>query len=131
MSTANAHPKFSATIELPVEAIASLLISALEGGSREWCSINKLVKPKKLFRHDPEMEIDHVDFPLSEGGAVVINDLEDGGKHRLDLAAITRGVQCMAEQEARHFADAIAENADATTGDVFLQCCIFGRVIYG
>lgn len=31
----------------------------------------------------------------------------------------------------RHWADVLAENDDATTGDVFLQCCLFGECIFG
>jgi len=30
-----------------------------------------------------------------------------------------------------HYGDAISENDDAGTGDVYLQCCLFGEVIYG
>lgn len=29
------------------------------------------------------------------------------------------------------FAEILDDNADANTGDVFLQCCLFGDVIYG
>jgi hypothetical protein len=31
----------------------------------------------------------------------------------------------------RHFADVLNENDDAGTGDVFLQCCLFGEIIFG
>jgi len=37
----------------------------------------------------------------------------------------------MAKKEPRHFADFLKEDYDETTGDVFLQCCLFGEVIYG
>jgi hypothetical protein len=37
----------------------------------------------------------------------------------------------MAREYGRHFSDMIAENDDATTADVFLQCCLFGELVYG
>ena len=30
-----------------------------------------------------------------------------------------------------HYADAVTESGDAVTGDVFLQLCLFGKVIFG
>jgi hypothetical protein len=49
----------------------------------------------------------------------------------LDRVAILEGLRIMAEKEPRHFADFMTENDDADTGDVFLQCCLYGEVIYG
>jgi hypothetical protein len=37
----------------------------------------------------------------------------------------------MADKYPRHIADILSENDDATTGDVFLQLCLFGDVVYG
>jgi hypothetical protein len=37
----------------------------------------------------------------------------------------------MAQAYTRHFADFINQNDDAITGDVFLQCCLLGEVLYG
>jgi hypothetical protein len=37
----------------------------------------------------------------------------------------------MAADYPRHFADLVNENDDADTGDAFVQCCVFGEVIYG
>ena len=50
---------------------------------------------------------------------------------RLDLNAIKKGLQIMAEKYPRHMGDFLNENDDADTGDVFLQCCLFGEAIYG
>jgi len=35
------------------------------------------------------------------------------------------------DRAPRHFADAMEENHDAITGDVFLQILAFGEIIYG
>jgi hypothetical protein len=37
----------------------------------------------------------------------------------------------MQEQYPRHFSNFISENYDAETGDVFLQCCLLGKVKFG
>ena len=37
----------------------------------------------------------------------------------------------MAETHPRHFADFLAGNEDATTGDVLLQLAVFGELVFG
>jgi hypothetical protein len=44
---------------------------------------------------------------------------------------VTKGLEIMATKYARHFADLVSENDDADTHDVFLQCALFGEVVYG
>lgn len=131
----------SISISISDDAIRGLLCSAFEGGSNYWYSnlepaIDNVV-PYDEFRDGGSQQGDtywHWSqlMPLVEGCAVVFEDTEDNHKlHRLDLAAIKRGFQVMAERYPQHFADYLAEKGDATTGDVFLQCCVFGEVLYG
>lgn len=76
--------------------------------------------------------------PLIEGGALTFA-LEDSdgiegrasNRCRLDLPAVRLGLQVMAETEPRHFADLVDGNDDATTADVFIQCCVLREVVYG
>jgi hypothetical protein len=42
-----------------------------------------------------------------------------------------RGMDVMQEKYPQHWADIINESDDANTADVFLQCVVFGEVIYG
>jgi hypothetical protein len=49
---------------------------------------------------------------------------------RLDMAAIKNGLKVMAEKYPHHWQDFVSENDDAITGDVFLQCCLFGEIVY-
>ena len=37
----------------------------------------------------------------------------------------------MAQEYPQHFLDAVTENDDAITADVFFQCIVFNDVIYG
>jgi len=71
--------------------------------------------------------------PTTPGCALFIKDIEDddGAEYRLDLEAIRKGLRVMADKFPKHFGDVLDENDDAETGDVFLQCCLFGDVIYG
>jgi hypothetical protein len=119
---------------ISLERISDLLCSAFEGGSNYWYVINEFVEPKALtFRTDKDQVYRHLDYPLNEGGALVVGDMEDEDSEdkRLDLEAIERGLKIMAEKYPRHMLDFINENEDADTGDVFLQCCLFGEAIYG
>jgi hypothetical protein len=56
---------------------------------------------------------------------------ESTGRKVFGLADLAKGLQTMAEKYPRHFADFVAENDDADTGDVFLQCVVLGDVVYG
>lgn len=69
--------------------------------------------------------------PRPEGTPPVGTAEDGGGVVTLDLAAIRRGLAIMAKLEPKHFADFLNEQYDATTADVFVQCCVFGEVVYG
>lgn len=66
----------------------------------------------------------HYDLATEEEG-------NDNGRFSMTLAAIIQGLSKMAVVAPRHFADLVAENDDAITHDVFVQCCVFGEIIYG
>ena len=122
------------THQISRQRISDLLCSAFEGGSNYWYVIEKFIQPETLnFRTDEEEIFKHLDYPLNEGGAILIgdNEDEDAGTKRLDLKSIQKGLRTMAKKYPRHMSDFLNENDDAGTGDVFLQCCLFGDVIYG
>jgi hypothetical protein len=128
-------------IEIDDDKIKGLLCCALEGGSNYWYTIDgydladgltysDFQKGGKMqgkqYWHPSEI------IPFVAGCTVRIRDMEDNNKlYRLDRAALERGLLVMREKAPRHFGDFIADNDDAITGDVFLQCCLFGEVVYG
>lgn len=58
--------------------------------------------------------------------------VEDGCRtFVLDRNAVLAGLRHMAIDNSRHFGDWMAENDDGDTADVFLQCCLFGKVVFG
>jgi len=114
--------------DIQKERILNLLVSATEGGSNYWYMIQN---------HNAK-EVEHKYFqevPLKENGFLMIDD-EQGEKTlkepvRVDLKSLKTGYSIFKEKYPTHYADLIKENDDATTGDVFLQCVVFGEVIYG
>lgn len=129
--------KTDISIGYSLKRVSDLLCSALEGGSNYWYLIEKFIKPPVIKNYaDSTVVYDHLDYPLSPGGALIISDKygAEGSpvkRRRLNLRSIHRGLQVMAVKYPQHFAAWQTENDDAETGDVFLQCCLFQEVVYG
>lgn len=150
---APAHFSLSAPVTLRAERIAALLCCAFEGGSNYWYRNATAVLPSGEFRPaptEPARGWRMSDFaeggrgqvfdsywhwtqvlPFVGDGAVEISTDDDPTPFRLDRGALERGLKLMAEKHPRHWADVVGDNADAETGDVFLQLCLFGEVVYG
>ena len=128
-------------ISIPDDKIRGLLCCALEGGSNYWYQI---------VGEELRDGLTHKDFqeggsqtgetywhpsqliPFVEGCSVVFSTGDDpDSRYKLDKAAIEKGLALMQQKYTRHWGDFMAENDDATTGDVFLQLCLFGSVVYG
>lgn len=109
------------------QLMSDLLCSAFEGGSNYWCKVKDLVYPKGKT----EADFTYLYELPFHGGAVTIT--ADGGRkvYTLDRQALDKGWVTFRDDCARHYADAKCDSADATTGDVFLQCCLFGKIIFG
>lgn len=106
---------------------SDLLCSAFEGGSNYWYMIEAYRYPKGMTGKD--FEFPYLEVPFA-GGAIKIT--ADGEKkvHILDRTALEKGWKLMIEKYPRHYADAMTD-FDATTGDVYLQLCLFGDIIFG
>ena len=100
------------------DRLENLLISAFEGGSNYWVKWVKAVEGGDIYA------------AAFEAGVRV---RADGEAHArlLNLTAMQNGMQDMADAHPRHMADILSGNDDATTGDVFLQLCLFGELVYG
>lgn len=136
---------FTVNREVDIDGIRGLLCSAFEGGSNYWYVITRYQYPKGFEAADfreggraqPE-EYWHASqlVPFMPGGAVWIrsidNDEINGAKEwSLDTRTIQAGLETMAKKYPKHWGDFVSDNADADTGDVFLQCCLFGELVYG
>lgn len=125
-------------LEIPFtrKRVADLLVTSLEAGSYYWCRVEDYVVPNVVMAHLEGSKVyKYVDYPLCDGGAVIVSDsLVAAGKVTtvtLDWPRIKEGLGVMAVNYPKHFGDWMAENDDANTSDVFLQCCVFGELIYG
>ena len=127
--------------EISRERVGDLLCSAFEGGSNYWYRIEEFHAPSVYqFRADEHAIYQHLDYPLNPEGYLIISDyfgmdgvLKGMKVRRLNYSTIKRGLRLLSTSKtyAHHWRDFITENEDATTGDVFLQLCLFGEVIYG
>lgn len=118
-------------IKITDEQFKDMLCCACEGGSNYW--IEKVDAPRSKrpalaeYWHEAPVYGGTVTFHVSEGEPIE----GKGTAFVLNRSSLERGAQIMAKKCPAHFADWINENSDATTGDVFLQCCLFGEVIFG
>jgi len=122
-------------LEFSPQRISDLVVSAVEGGSNYWSHI-------KIFDGQGN-RLRGLDAAGPNGCCgkcrVVFKDLQDQSYYgELNLLSEGKmenvaggGLTRMAGKYPTHFADFLAENDDATTADVFVQCCIFGEVRYG
>lgn len=130
----------NAAVTVKTSDIIDLICTGAEGGmSNTWARSMDADLPEDADLS--EIPEDMRDYPryyaaFVEGGAIVF-DAEDidhprGTKEvRLDKAAIEKALQAMATKCPGHFADFMDDNADAVTGDVFLQMAVYGDVIFG
>ena len=108
------------------EQLQDLLTTAFEGGANYWYMIDNHNKSETkaeflsqlLAEKNGWMEIIDTQTPESE-------------IYTVDYSWVKRAIETMKTKYPRHYKDVIEENADATTGDVFLQLIVFNEVIYG
>jgi len=118
---------------LDEQTVDSLLVSALEGGSRSWATIEGYVDRKGDKAKGCKYLSDYV---LKGSGLVISNDMEetttspDYRKTIVNRDTVGQALQCMANQEPRAFQDIVNDNADAITGDILLQICVMEKVVY-
>jgi hypothetical protein len=116
------------TVKFSDERIEDLLCGALEGGSNYWYNITGEVNPTNFKYPHP-----HLKLPMTEGCGLLIGDVEDAEiePKLLNRESLAKGLKTMAEKYSHHFKNFMEENDDADTSDVFLQCCLFGEIVYG
>ncbi len=125
------------------ERVRDLLCSAWEGGSSYWCScIDRQVPPAALAEIEAikaerlaatgDGNFYSHEYAFIDGVTLVLtaDEEEDDKPLHLDRPALIRGLQVMADKYPRHFANFLGEDDDCETADVYLQCCLFGEVIF-
>jgi hypothetical protein len=144
------------TIEVPVpipyNRLLDLMTSALEGGSNYWIHFVHAANGED-WEKLPLGKFEYVQEVPFLGGTLYIQPNEDPGKTkiqpvlltthddrevqawRLNLEDILTGIVTMSKlkkgEGGHHWPNFLNERDDAETGDVFLQCCVFGEIIFG
>ena len=121
------------SIKINSDLVRNGLCLAFEGGSNYWyAALDKGRRATEAIQSSEEWSWVYA-LPTC-GGSVTLTDSESDPEqdvYTLDGQAIRRGLDVMADKYQRHFQDFINEDGDADTGDVFLQCCLFGEIVYG
>ena len=104
------------------QLFADQLITALEGGSNYWVGCVSPLYESVASYADPSNY-----HPRMTPRTFVDED----GSNVLDWEALNRGYLIMRDKYPHHWADMVEETGDAITADVFLQCCLFGEIVYG
>lgn len=92
------------------------LIDSASRGSAYWCN------------NDLGYESETIKALTIKG--CIVSDSEEEKHHLLNITKIKKGLTVMAKKYPNDFADFIKSDYDQNTGDIFLQCCLFGEVIY-
>jgi hypothetical protein len=105
--------------KVPQERIEGLLVGAFEGGSNYWIRWAKTVVESGKF------------YEEAFGHGIRVKAQDEKHTRLLNRIAMEKGLEIMAADYPKHLADFLDGNDDATTADVFLQCCLYGTLVYG
>ena len=146
--------KIVTEVEITDQRVSDILCDAFEGGSNYWIAQIAYLYKGKLYEESKKLRaeikklgnfplpIEEMEYPpyiwlsLIVGGEVLItaqdqeNPVRADKNYSLNAGTLRAGMTTMAQKYPKHFADIINENDDAVTGDVFLQCCLFGEIIF-
>jgi hypothetical protein len=125
---------FNVNVQITKTQVQDLLTSALEGGSNYWYMLET---PDDHDTKVPYWErVFTVGLLISNGKDTPKGTKPEGNdpgykEVLVNTARIQTALQLMQSKYPRHFVALVNDQGDAETGDVFLQLCVFGEVIYG
>ena len=118
-------------VKVPTELIADLMVSAVESGYLNYWLYDVQHDSGENWESpwysDPGYYTDkNLRFTIAYLGL-------DDKRHDevVTLESILKGLEVLAEKCPRQFSELVGENGDAVTADCFLQCIIFGDIVYG
>jgi hypothetical protein len=116
--------KFSVEIVLDERTLHDNLVSAIEGGVRYWARVDVGAhKPGWLNYFTAKFTIHEISD--EKHGAI------QGQTYELTMDKLKQGLRVLQEKYSFHFMDIVRATGDATTGDVLVQCALFGTIVYG
>lgn len=122
------------TVGVNPETVLQLLASALcDGAADYWLAGVSLNQPATVAQTAAIAWPSSAWNPVNGGSIIITAPHPQTDVHTdypIDGTTILKGLAIMASKYPHHFVDVMKEDTDDTTGDVFVQCCIYGEIIY-
>ncbi len=117
-------------IKISDEHIANVICSGIESGIHYWCDE---IEVSNIKCDDVDEIMLRYWQPLLNNGWIKLHDREENSWHIIDMGALQKAIQIILDKYPHHIGALIGDfnNQDALTGDVLIQCAIFGDIIYG
>jgi len=115
--------------------LENLFVSCFEGGYSPWIRQVDLVSGKQDPR-SPVVWWGHPELYASPFKIKIVYDREQdaegegGGAMTINSYRIRVGLQTLASEYPHVFKEIVDDNIDALIGDAFVQCCVFGKLVY-
>lgn len=116
------------------QTIEDLLITALEGGSNYWYYLPDLSMTKKYKEEGQAQALSERIFKaVMKGEVVPVHDAEDEEEllGYISKKNIKRAEKLMKENSPDHYKNALSEDWDAETADVWFQYVVLGEITFG
>lgn len=128
-------PSIMVLVNVGWQRLADMIVGAFEGGSNYWLRAADYVEPGPHDKTAFESPIYSDPQYWRSGGRMKLtydNPAQgpDRASKSIGLVEMISGLQKMSEKYPHHFHDLINENDDATTSDCYIQCVLFGEMIY-
>lgn len=122
--------KVKVEYEITGQQIADLMTTAIEQGY-DWFGYVSLLKGATEAKENTW----YADPKLWDGDfQIEVEELDDDGyvveSHVIDTEKFQKGLQVLADQFPKVFANITGDNHDANTADMMLQCICFGEEKY-
>lgn len=130
-------------IKIKIEAdlnLEDLFVTALEGGSNYWCSLEEdsilAIRSAVSKKEEPCFSVACMKAVVEKGVKVPVYDAEDDSFEPigyLDYSVFEQRLNKMAEDELmrKHLLDMVNDEYDANTADIIFQCLILDDIVYG
>ena len=100
-----------------------LIINAIDAADiGYWARVARGADTAKMLKGDATAIVFEKDSPSSGQG---------DGRHELTGEKIRAALKVIAEKYPHHLSSITEDNADCETGDVIIQCALFGEIVYG
>ncbi|SDK45024.1 hypothetical protein [Bradyrhizobium ottawaense] len=108
--------------------ITDQIVAGVEGGISYWASS---FKPEGEISTDVSPWYDDEKFWAAGGWKILIKVHDERKPKEMTPESMRNGLQYLADNHLWRIEQMIKENGDAETGDVFIQSCLFGDIVYG